>query len=143
MTVLTRAVLLAAIAAALPNNTSQAISPADVRTQLEDLADSAVFPEDTGGGISSVVLRAFTSSTTYTPTSGMAYALVIATGGGASGRGLSGSSGGRPGGGAGETTFKLVTAADIGASKAVTIGAGGTGSTSGGAAGGTTSLGSK
>lgn len=79
---------------------------------------------------SNVEIQAFTGSGTYTPTSGMKYCIVLATGGGGGGGGADainpGSSGGG-GGGAGGTTFDFFTAAEIGASRAVTIGAAGDG----------------
>jgi len=90
-----------------------------------------------GGGIGSVVPRPITSSGTYTPTSGMLYALIIALGGGQGGSDYTGGSPG-PGGEAGDLVWKIVSAADIGASKSVTIGAGG----GHGANGGDTSVGS-
>ncbi len=80
-----------------------------------------------GGGALTVVRQVFTSSGTYTPSSGMKYCIVRAVGGGGNGH----TNGG--GGGAGGYVEKLISAAAIGASKTVTIGGGG---------GGTTSLGS-
>lgn len=98
----------------------------------------------------SVVQQTFTASGTYTPTSGMAYAIIecVGAGGGAGGGTGDGTSGGRGGigggGGSGSYSRKRVTASDIGASKAVTIGAGGAGGTgaTNGVAGGDTSVGS-
>lgn len=96
----------------------------------------------------SAVTQTFTASGTYTPTSGMKYCLleVIGGGGGGGGAGVTGAStvsnGG--GGGAGGYARKLVTAAAIGASQVVTIGAAGTaGANTGGNAGtgGTSSVG--
>lgn len=46
MTVRTRAQLKSDAATNLPNNTSAEISPADVRGQFDNVADSAVLPED-------------------------------------------------------------------------------------------------
>ncbi|MDB5618476.1 hypothetical protein [Tardiphaga sp.] len=96
--------------------------------------------------ISSVVLRTFASTGTYTPTAGMVFATVECTGGGGAGGGAvsaSGSSHTGGGGGAGSRSVKRVTAADIGASKTVTIGAAGTASAGAdGSAGGDTSVGS-
>jgi len=68
-----------------------------------------------------VTLSAFTASGTYTPIAGMSYCVVHMVGGG----------------GSGEYATAVFSAADIGASKAVTIGAGGAVNS----AGGTTSLG--
>lgn len=71
------------------------------------------------GGIKGV--QVFTTSRTYTPTSGATKALVIATGGGASGGVGNGSSQGGLGGGGAGTCISLVDAEVT----AVTIGAGG------------------
>lgn len=94
----------------------------------------------TGTGFSAAVMQVFTASGTYTPTSGMKYCVVIATGsggggGGADGTNPSASAGG--GGGAGGTVISVLTAAQIGASKAVTIGAAGTAGADTGGDGGT------
>jgi hypothetical protein len=85
--------------------------------------------------------QVFTSSGTYTPTAGMVYCVIEAVGGGGSGSTTNLNSGGGGGGGAyGRAVFTAVT---IGASQAVTIGAGGVSVTaSAGNAGGTTSVGS-
>lgn len=93
----------------------------------------------------SVKNQLFTSSGTYTPSTGMLYCIVQMVGGGGGGGGsnVAGSSG-AGGGGAGEYGTTVITSASIGASKAVTIGAGGTGSpatATAGSTGGTTSLG--
>lgn len=81
--------------------------------------------------IDTVAIQVFTSNGTYTPTSGMVYAVIEAIGGGAGGggattAGVSGSSVGG-GGGAGEYARGVFSAATIGASKSVVIGAGGAG----------------
>lgn len=87
----------------------------------------------------------FTSSGTYTPSTGMLFCIIEAIGGGAAGGGSSGAASqvfGGGGGGSGGYSRKYATAADIGASKTVTIGAGGSGVSNGsGGAGGDTSLG--
>ena len=93
-------------------------------------------------------VRRFSASGTYTPTPGMKKVVVCANGaggggGGASGTGSGASAGG--GGGQGATVWALLTAAQIGASQAVTIGAGGTAGAAAAGAGGTggnTTLGS-
>lgn len=75
------------------------------------------------------VFREFLTSDTYTPTTGMLFAIAIGTGGGGGGGGVNGQSSGAEfasGGSAGATTIKVLTAAQIGVSKTVTIGAGGT-----------------
>jgi hypothetical protein len=89
----------------------------------------------------------FTTTGTYTPSTGLVYAVVECVGGGGGGGGA-GSSGGQGGAGAsgGSGAYSRVTlsAAAIGASKAVTIGGGGGGGGAGpnsGANGGDTSLG--
>jgi hypothetical protein len=129
---------------ALPNGiTATTQSPGDDSTKVATTAyvDSAI----TGGsGIKSVHTQVFTSSGTYTPTTGMAYAKVQMVGGGGAGGGIAASLGGGAGGGQGGAYSEgLFSAATIGASQTVTIGAAGTGSTgSAGSSGGTTSLGS-
>lgn len=89
--------------------------------------------------------QVFTSNGTYTPTTGMLYCDIEVWGGGGGGGGA-GASGfaAAGGGGAGGYAKKIVSAATIGASQSVTIGAGGnagaaTGNTPGGT-GGTTSV---
>lgn len=98
--------------------------------------------------VSSVALQVFTGSGTYTPASGMLYCISFVLGAGGGGGGTAASaatvtqSGG--GGGAGGLSIKLSTAAAIGASQAVTIGAAGSAgaaSNSAGGNGGDTSLG--
>lgn len=106
--------------------------------------DGTQFLLSAGGGSSAltVVSQTFTSSGTYTPTAGMKYCYVEMLGGGGGGGGSTdGTTRNGAGGGAGEYVTAWMSAADIGASKAVTIGAGGAGGTTGtGSTGGTTSL---
>jgi hypothetical protein len=87
-------------------------------------------------GIRTIAMQVFTANGTYTPTSGMKFCIAFGTGGGGGGGGVDGQSSGADmasGGSAGATSIGLYTAAQIGASKTITIGAGGTaGSTSGG-----------
>lgn len=93
---------------------------------------------------SGVAIQSFTTpgANTYTPTAGMKYCIAISTGGGGGGGGAdtdgnSGIVGVGAGGGAGSTCIELFTAAQIGASQEVTIGAAGAaGSATGGTAGG-------
>lgn len=91
--------------------------------------------------------QVFTSSGTYTPSTGMLCCIIECVGGGGGGGATVGSgTGGRGGGGGGSGSYsrKYATAADIGASKTVTIGALGAGGSAGanaGAAGGDTSVG--
>lgn len=99
--------------------------------------------------ITQVNLQVFTASGTYTPTTGMQYCEVICVGGGGGGGGVANSSAGNStgagGGGSGGFSMSTLSAADVGASKVVTVGAAGSGGTSGGGtggAGGSTSLGS-
>lgn len=93
-------------------------------------------------------VKSYTSSGTYTPSFGMRYCTVECWGGGGAGgsiAGLYGASNGAAGGGAGGYSRKTVPAATIGASQAVTIGAGGTPGSAGayfGGNGGATSVGS-
>lgn len=96
----------------------------------------------------SVVTQVFTGSGTYTPTTGMLYCIVECVGGGGAGgsaaSGVSQSAAGG-GGGAGGYARKTLSAATIGASQTVTIGAAGSAGSTGnnpGGNGGTTSLGS-
>jgi len=96
----------------------------------------------------SITRQTFTSSGTYTPHAGMLYCLVRlqAPGGGSGGTAATttGNLAASGGGGAGGYAERLLTAAQIGASQTVTIGAVGTAGTAGnnaGGTGGTTSLG--
>lgn len=97
--------------------------------------------------VATVTKQVFTSSGTYTPTVGMLFCLIEAVGGGAGGGSAAGAVSqnyGGGGGGSGSPSRLLATAATIGASKTVTIGAAGNGGASGsnnGAAGGDTSVG--
>jgi len=137
--------------------TSQAIASVDSTKVGLSNFNSAQFSVSGGGFVSllgagpaigRVIRQVFTSTGTYTPTSGMLYADIEVIGGGGGGGGVSlpgASEGGAAGGGgAGGYAKGLFTAATIGASKAVTIGAAGTGGSNSGAsgtAGGTTSVG--
>jgi len=96
----------------------------------------------------SITRQTFTSSGTYTPHAGMLYCLVrLQAPGGGSGGVAAGNStglGATAGGGAGGYGERLLTAAQVGASQTVTIGAQGTAGASGanaGGPGGTTSFG--
>jgi len=97
-------------------------------------------------GFTSVVIQTFTASGTYTPTSGMGYCIVEVVGAGGGGGGIPSSASytsSSGGGGGGEYARGVFSAATIGASKTVTIGAAGTAGASGanvGGTGGTTSL---
>lgn len=83
--------------------------------------------------ISDVVIQTFTANGTYTPTAGMKKCLAICVGGGGGGGGGVNTDSAGGGGGGGGTAIKLFTAADIGASKTVHVGAAGAVSAAGGA----------
>lgn len=102
------------------------------------------------GALTAVVTvkrQTFTGSGTYTPSTGMIFAMIECIGGGGGGGGVTGTAGNvlcAGGGGAGGYSRILTTAATVGASKTVTIGAAGAGGSAGsntGAAGGDTSVG--
>jgi hypothetical protein len=100
-----------------------------------------------GVGTPAPKLQQFTASGTYTPTAGMVYCLIECVGGGGGSGGIAGTAAGingSGGGGGGAYSRKIATAAQIGASQTVTIGAGGTAGAAGnnnGGNGGTTSVG--
>lgn len=129
------------------SGTSQIYNDA-TNIKIGDTSVSTAAATATALKIGSVVVQTFIASGTYTPTTGMAYAIIEGVAGGGGGGGSDGIDGshtiGGSGGGGGGYSLKRVTAADIGASKAVIIGAGGTGGTSvpsNGNAGGDTSVG--
>lgn len=99
--------------------------------------------------VTKVIVQKFTSTGTYTPTTGMVYCIAEGVGGGGGGGGITGGGAGTGqtsgGGGGGEYSKITLTAAQIGASKAVAIGAAGAAGSAGnnnGGAGGNTTLGS-
>jgi hypothetical protein len=97
-------------------------------------------------GAVTVKQQSFSASGTYTPSTGMIFAIVECIGGGGGGGGASGTAGqvyGGAGGWSGAYSRALVTAATVGASKAVTVGAGGGGGAgaAAGSTGGATSVG--
>jgi hypothetical protein len=97
-----------------------------------------------GAGSGSLInVQVFTSSGTYTPTSGMSNCIIVCIGGGGAGGGNSvtlGNAG--SGGGSGGYSQSYVSAATIGASQTATVGTGGTGvSASTGNNGNATSIG--
>lgn len=107
------------------------------------------FQDAGGSGINSVAVQTFTSSGTYTPTSGMVYCIIEVIGGGGGGGGTSTTGASTisvaGGGGGGGYARAYSDAATIGASQTVTIGAGGAAGAVGGGnggGGGTTSVGS-
>jgi hypothetical protein len=93
-----------------------------------------------GGSGVTVAVQKFTASGTYTPMSGMTYAIIECIGGGGGGGGANASANqivAAGGGGAGAYSRRLVTAALVGASQTVTVGTGGNGGTATPGAGGT------
>jgi hypothetical protein len=116
---------------------------------VSSVGSVASFNTLTGAVTTNVTRQIFTSSGTYTPTAGMLHCIIEVVGGGGGGGGAQASgpsqiAGGGGGGGGGYSRL-YATAATIGASKAVTIGAAGTGAAAGfnnGGAGGTSSVGS-
>ena len=82
-----------------------------------------------GGGFSTINVQTFTTtgSGTYTPTSGMSYCIVECVGGGGAGGGVSvsgtGNGKGANGGGGGGYCRKVYSAATIGASQSLSVGA--------------------
>jgi hypothetical protein len=104
--------------------------------QLGQFSAAAV----SAGLIKTVKYQIFTSSGTYTPSTGMVYCVAEVIGGGGGGGGSSGgssASGGAGGGGAGGYGKSIFPAATIGASQVVTVGAAGTGGSVGANNGGT------
>ena len=89
--------------------------------------------------VDGVNIQVFTTTGTYTPTSGYKWGIAFVTGGGAAGDGTTTSSSARVGGGAGGTAIGLLNLTTLGAVIA-TVGAGGTGTTGTGASGGASTL---
>lgn len=119
------------------NNTGSTATPIDATMAQFN----AVF-----GGVIRVQRQVRTTTGTYTPCAGLLYGDYEVWGGGGGGGGVdttNGAAGG--GGGAGGYSKKIVSAATVGASQTITIGAGGAAGTNMGGAGGiggTTSMGS-
>lgn len=102
-----------------------------------------------GTGTFSVNIQTFASSGTYTPTSGMLYCIIECVGGGGGGGGSASATAtlfiSAGGGGGGAYSRKFASAATIGVSQTVTVGAAGAAGTAGnnnGGAGGQSSIGS-
>lgn len=117
------------------------------RAILDDATAAA--QRTTLGAFGRIESQEFTASGTYTPTAGMLYVIVEIVGGGGGGGGAATSIAGAQyggGGGAGGTySRRVLTAAQVGASQSVTIGAAGSAGSAGGGnggTGGTTSFGS-
>lgn len=114
---------------------------ANRKTSLSNLV--GLVPTPTLSGLLSMNVQTFTANGTYTPTTGMLFCIVELVGGGGGGAANVAGQSGASGAGGGYAK-KLLTAADIGASKTVTIGPKGNkgvGAGGNGTAGGTTSLG--
>lgn len=100
-------------------------------------AYAAVTPIPGAGSINEVNIRVFTANGTYTPTAGMLYCIAECVGSGGGGGGaaeLVTQVGG--GGGAGGYARRVLSAAQVGASQALTVPAGGAGGASTGGNGG-------
>ncbi len=95
------------------------------------------FQTPAAAGVATVQKQIFTGSGTYTPTAGMLYCIIEMVGGGGGGGGTNGNNAFAGGGGAGSYARSVVTAAAIGASKSVTVGAAGTAGANTGGNGGT------
>lgn len=117
------------------------LSKLAIGTTGQLLKVAAGLPSWGAGGVSSVNIQTFTADGTYTPTAGMTYCIAIVTASGGAGGGKLAATGGAGGGGAGGTAIERLTAADIGASKAVTVGAAVTGGTGNGTSGNSSSIG--
>jgi hypothetical protein len=107
------------------------------------------FQASGGSNFAEVVIQTFTSSGTYTPTSGMQYCIIEVVGGGGGSGGLGATSGTQgtaaSGGGGGGYSKGVFSSATIGANQSVTVGTGGSAGTNApgaGGTGGTTSVGS-
>jgi hypothetical protein len=117
---------------------------------LSDVSSAATSRANLGVDVClyQVTTQVFAVSGTYTPTTGMVYCIIECWGGGGGGGGTASATVGQywtaGGGGAGSNSRHVATAAAIGASQVVTIGAGGNGGVAGannGSAGGDTSVG--
>lgn len=121
----------------------------NIAAQIAAITSSYVVSLNTKKGALtfSVVTQVFTSNGTYTPTPGMIYCIIECQAGGGAGGGAAvtaaNTQNGGGGAGGGEYARKLATAAAIGASQVVTIGAAGVAATppSVQTAGGNTSVG--
>lgn len=103
------------------------IPKGSVATITTDGANSGTFYADVTGVTPVINVQVFTSSGTYTPSAGLVYAVVECQAGGGAGGGTASTaitiSGG--GGGGGGYARRALSAAQIGTSQAVTVGAGG------------------
>lgn len=99
------------------------------------------------GGAFTTKNQVFTSSGTYTPTTGMVYCQITCLGGGGAGGGAPATANGQlsmgGGGGGGEYAVGIFSSSSIGISQTITIGSGGSGNSgTSGSSGGNTSVGS-
>jgi hypothetical protein len=114
-------------------------NPLSVNGIIESQTGGFKFPDGTtqttastsGTAIHSVHTQTFTSSGTYTPTAGMAYAIVEVVGGGGGGSSSAHGDIGGSGGGSGAYAKSTLTAATIGSSQTITVGSGGAGGAAG------------
>lgn len=128
------------------NFVSAALAAADLSNGVTG-SGNVVLATAPAGFLKVVKVQKFTAGGTYTPSTGIQYAIIECVGGGAGGGGVTGTAanfyvGG--GGGAGSYSRAYVSAATIGASQTVTIGGGGNGGAAGsnaGSAGTDTSVG--
>lgn len=135
---------------AAPTALNMAASTMLARLAAGNIVAASVADIKTLLGISTSVVtikkQIFTASGTYTPSTGMLYAIVEVVGGGAGGGGSSSGNSYGTGGGAGGYGRSWLSAATIGASQIVTVGGGSAGANSGGNSpagnGGTSSFGS-
>lgn len=102
------------------------------------------FQAAASSGFTSIVIQTFTGNGTYTPTANMKYCIIEVQGGGGGGGGTAAAGSGGGGGGGGGYARKVVTAATIGVSQSVTVGATANGGSAGdndGTTGNTSSVG--
>lgn len=123
------------------------VSAAGIYYKTTDTVNTGwVLAAPSSGAFTSIVPQIFTANGTYTPTVLMKYCIVECLGGGAAAGGSTATAAGQfsagAGGGGGEYAVGVFSAATIGVSQAVTIGAGGVGVVGlAGGDGGNTSLG--
>ena len=68
MTAKTRSQLKSENAADFPDNTARLISPSDLRGQMDDVVDSALFPEDVANGLNVSAANVTSSPSSVTKT---------------------------------------------------------------------------
>lgn len=126
------------------NSPAGSESPGLIDDYLRTYASYIAILRDRPGRL--LATQRFLTSGTYTPTAGMTSCIVVGIGGGGAGGGapitIAGNVGHGAGGHAGAYGEAIFTSTDIGASQAITIGAGGVATTVTGGTGGTSSIGS-